>query len=78
MPVNWCNYVILITIVLQLSFFLGVNSNKCIAIDIAANVVYLICGKVEKTFCLKIGKWDGKTRFLNTILLAPEEIMRII
>ena len=52
MPVNKCSYIILITTALQLFFFLSSNSVEYVAINIAANVKYLICKIVEKTFCL--------------------------
>ena len=48
MPVDRCSHVILVATALQLPFFLGASSDERVAID----VMYPICGMVEKTSCL--------------------------
>ena len=46
--VDRCSHMILVAILLKLPFFLGASSNERVAID----VMYSICGTVEKTSCL--------------------------
>ena len=48
MPVDRCSHMILVATILQLPSFLGASSDERLAI----NVVYPICGMVEKTSCL--------------------------
>ena len=49
MPIDRCSHVILVAMALQLLSFLGASSDKCVAINIAADVMYLIYETVEKT-----------------------------
>ena len=74
MPVNRCSYIILVTIILQLPFFLNASFNKHVAID----VIYLICATIEKNLLLISKKMRRKNQISEYYTPSLVEIMKKI
>ena len=74
MLVNRYNHVILVTIILQLPFFLGTSYNKHITI----NIVYLICRIIEKNLLLINRKMKKKKQISKYHALSLIKTMRKI